>query len=538
LAACCLLVWFNLVVVGNRFFGLDTLREVMAMALVALLVATAANGARRATGTLTSAVVLMSLIALPLGGTLVIARRALLYQRYSGMSLASPGGYPQPGRRNLLLITIDTLRRDALSTYGSANATPNIDRLARRSLVFWDAYSTSNHTWPAMTGLFTSIPPSRLADGRWTYRIPRDVSLLADDLHHDHYATGAVIANQGLIDNPAGLVLGFDAVLGIHHRNGSLRSGRFHLRVPGTTFPLSLFVPPPPLPDTTAFVAEKSVDFLNRTQGSFFFWAHFMDPHDPYYPPARLGAAGLPVPGLDALDNAWYDEVRLGRRYVSRGSKSKLRESYMAEVRYVDEAIGRVLDALERSGHARNTIVVLTADHGEEFWDHGDFGHGQSFRDVLVNVPLLMSHPDLISGVTVRTPVSHLDVMPTLYSWLGLPPQRSHTGRTLSLDLAQALLPETPTISEEGAYCPNKVAVVHRGHKLVYDFVEDTWAVIGEDTYHRYAEPSPEELTELLALARRHAARGRAVPGGFGVGGIDSEEERRFNEVLRSLGYL
>jgi arylsulfatase A-like enzyme len=172
-----------------------------------------------------------------------------------------------------------------------------------------------------------------------------------------------------------------------------------------------------------------------------------------------------------------------------------------------------MLESLARRGLLERTLVVLTADHGEELWDHGDFSHGQSFRDVLVNVPLIIAHPFLGNGGNVHTPVSHIDLLPTLYDLLGVPIPASCQGRSFAPLLRGEPFEARPVFMEQGAYNQHQVGLVDGSFKALFDDLDESLQMVGQDTYRTYSAPEPAQLQELLLLFREHCVSGSSPSG-------------------------
>jgi arylsulfatase A-like enzyme len=499
---------------------------------------------------------------LPRGGRLLIwglvltlplakaAKNLLGTVRYHAAAAAelSSGAAAEPARSreerlNLVLITVDTLRRDALRPYGHLVETPHLEALARSGTTFWAGYSLSNHTTPSMAGLFASAYPSQFAMSETAFRVPEGHVMPAEHLRAHGFSTAAVITNFKLVMERLRLTSGFERHLGQHHKDATLEvDGRL-------VSPPVLNLPPfhrarREIPDTTAFITQKAGDYLARgPREPFFLWVHLMDPHDPFAPPSRLatGRASASFGPFVDFDGDFSlreadlaERIRLGERYVTLEEKQFIKTRYLDEVRYVDEAVGVLLEALARRALLERTLVVLTSDHGEEFWDHGDFSHGQSFRDVLVNVPLLIAHPTLASGANVHTPVGHVDLLPTIYDLLGVPLPATCQGRSFAALLRGEPFEERPVFMEQGAYNQHQVGLIHGASKVLFDDLDESLEVVEQDTFRTYSLPDPEQLAALRALAREHVARNRKL-GGVA---FDPAYQREVEENLRSLGYI
>jgi arylsulfatase A-like enzyme/Tfp pilus assembly protein PilF len=270
---------------------------------------------------------------------------------------------PPPAARNLLLITIDTLRADRVGVSGYAAArTPNADALATRGTRFTHAYAAAPITLPSHASLMSGRYPPGHGARHNGMRVDGTAPLLAETLARSGFATGAFVAAFPL-DRRFGLERGFqtysDHMPRINGKTANERQG--------------------------AQVVDEALAWLGQNrQRRFFLWVHLFEPHAPY---------GLPTDRRPASDR--YDD----------------------EVAEADRQAGRVIDAL--GADRDRTLVVLTADHGEAFGEHEEFTHSLFVYDTTLHVPLIVAGPGI--GVhTVATPVSLVDVAPTVARRLGI----------------------------------------------------------------------------------------------------------------------
>ncbi|MGD9403340.1 MAG: sulfatase, partial [bacterium] len=376
-----------------------------------------------------------------------------------GMALAvSCGGEDRP--LNVIVVGIDTLRPDHLGCYGYDRATsPNIDAFAAGGVLFENCVSQAPWTAPSFATVFSSLYPSQHGSMDVHSKIRGSVPTLATLLREHGYATGAVI-NAPALKPEFGLSRGFDFydMTPLDGRIGD-----------GTTR------------DVLAWIDENS-------DGPFFMFAHYFDPHIPYGPP----------PGYDDLFHKGY-EGRIRNPFDMEGF-SKARERlfeemkeltaddwaeivnlYDGEIVFVDEAFGALMKGLEERGLIRNTIVILLSDHGEEFFEHGGFEHGHTLYDELIRVPLIISLPGrVMQGTRIRNQVRLLDVTPTVFGLLGLEPPAHFEGVSLapylegqgSVDArAGSLLPPHIAYAEAIRLGAEKKAVTARPHKVIYDLI-------------------------------------------------------------------
>lgn len=294
---------------------------------------------------------------------------------------------------NVLLVTLDTVRADALGCYGDPKArTPVLDRLARTGVRFERALAPAPITLPSHSTLMTGLDPlTHNVRNNGTFRLASEHLTLAERLAAHGYATAAVVSAI-VLDARFGLDQGFASYDDeLHLDSGAPREGMFRERRANK-------------------VTDRAREWLaahERTAPSqpFFFWAHYFDAHYPYEAPAQF----LP-PGVSNDPAQAY-------------SAERIRAQYLAEVAFVDAELGRLLEALGPEKLAR-TLVVVTADHGESLGAHGEHTHSLLIYDGVMRVPLIVSSSALFPAIqhVADRVVGLVDVAPTLLELLGVPP--------------------------------------------------------------------------------------------------------------------
>jgi arylsulfatase A-like enzyme len=349
------------------------------------------------------------------------------------------------GRPNLLLVVIDTLRADHLGCYGYERPTsPRLDHVAATGVLFEHAYAQSSWTKPSTASLLTGRLPSQHQTLSETARLPDDEMTIATRLRAVGYRTAVLSANPWVTPE-----YGFDQGVDDFYSVYDERFARVPLLMQvlkrvsqATDGKMRLYNRVKYLVlgelSTTARdtrLVDEAVRWLDAHGGErFFLYVHMMSPHHPYDPPPPFDRF---VP--DRTHRPVKNYPRKSYRFFERGDPlppddlADLVARYDGDVLYADTELGRLVDALERRGLAASTAVLVTADHGEEFFDHGNWGHGQSVYDELVHVPLVLRAPGTAARATrVHTPVSHADVVPTLLALAGAPPVPSLSGRSLA----------------------------------------------------------------------------------------------------------
>lgn len=310
---------------------------------------------------------------------------------------------PGEERPSVLLISVDTLRRDHVSAYGyPRRTTPFLDRIAREGALFQRALSTSNWTLPAHMSLLTGLSPSRHGVEDERDRLPGRFRTLAEDFRDEGYRT-AGFASHIYLDGSYGFARGFET----WEVDADQRASR---------------------------VSERATAWLEREGAEpFFLFLHYFDPHWDYDPPARYRHR-FGSPPREAGRLARLNPYRDPRTTLGPTLLEDVTALYDGEVAYTDAAVGRVLRWLGDEGRLDDVVVAVVSDHGEEFGDHGGFGHGTHLHGEVTRVPFLLRFPGAVApGRRPSEVVSLLDLPATLLELAGLPsePQFLREGRAL-----------------------------------------------------------------------------------------------------------
>jgi len=348
---------------------------------------------------------------------------------------------------NIILITIDCLRADHLGCYGySRDVSPNIDRLASKGALFLEAISNGGRTPTSFPSIMASqLPPLDWEEHR---QIMQRVTNLAGVLKSAGYQTAAFLSNPFLTkyshyDN------GFDAFeddLGImsnqilrKSKGSPLRKNKVLGKIKillGKILDIALFCTGKQRDATADKLTGRSASWLKTCSGSFFLWTHFMDAHYPYLPPSQyvhqLYSRGI---SKRRIFNLYYRRLKSLRiadfrnaEWLSQAEIDTLIDLYDANIRYIDDSIGRLLDGL--GSPLENTIIIVTADHGEAFGEHNSLGHCTLYEE-LVHVPLIMVGPGIKAGTIVKEPVELMDLAPTIADLVGINSIKGFHGRSL-----------------------------------------------------------------------------------------------------------
>jgi arylsulfatase A-like enzyme len=356
-----------------------------------------------------------SLIGPPLGLMMLADRRQ------APTTDSAPVPPAQPGGPNVVLIVLDTVRADHLSLGGYArNTSPNLAGFARSSIVFEQARSTAPWTLPSHASIMTGRWPHELSA---TIDTPLDATYptLAEYLAKSGYATAGFVANNAYTGAETGLCRGFerydDHVVSLEDIVWNSAFGRRII--------LQGLHPPEPQTGGSSIAYHRKnaaavVDDALRWIGGinprpFFAFLNLYDAHDPYLPPSEFdrhfGIKPETAADLATLDR-WF---LLDKKSLIDRQKQLVCDAYDDCIAYIDRELGRFLDSLDRSGHLANTLVIVTADHGEHLGEHGLYGHATSLYDQEIHVPLVVHLPGAANaGRSISASVSLRDLAATI----------------------------------------------------------------------------------------------------------------------------
>jgi tetratricopeptide (TPR) repeat protein len=393
---------------------------------------------------------------------------------------------PDAGQ-NVLLVTIDTLRADALSSYGGPAETPNLDRLARHGARFSFAHSHAVVTLPSHTSILSGLLPYEhgIRDNSG-FRVRAGTPTLATRLKARGFSTGAFVAGFPLTKR-FGLTPGFDV---------------YDDQIPETRGVIEISMPERP----ADVVVSRAREWIGAQSGQFFAWVHLFDPHSPYRPPADLAS-----------------------RYAS--------QPYHGEVAFVDRALGPLFERL--ASLPRATLVVVTADHGESLDEHGELTHGMFAYEATLHVPLIVARVDpgaasAPEGIVVDAAVRHIDIAPTVLEAVGAEQDPKLTGTSLraALDGDGA---DRPTYFESMTY--NLV----RGWAPLRGVIAERLKYIDLPIAELYdLRADPKEIRNIAAARRDRVQVLTNLLRGFNVAPPDrpGQESAEAAAALRSLGYV
>jgi len=394
------------------------------------------------------------------------------------------------GGPNVLLITVDTLRADALGAYGNTAAmTPWMDGLAAGGVRFDDAHAHNVVTLPSHANILSGRHPTEhgIRDNAG-FRFPSRLETLATLLHDRGYRTGAFVSAFPL-DSRFGLARGFE-VYDDRFLDAGARPAFLEQERRGSE---------------TVAAAERWLEAAGA--GPYFCWVHVYEPHFPYAPPEPFAS-----------------------RFAG--------DPYHGDVAAADAALGPLLEPLLAAGDRGRTLVVLTADHGESLGEHGEASHGIFAYEASLRVPFILYQPRLLPPRAVSAPAGHVDLLPTVLDALGLPAPKGLPGRSL-LPVATG---RPDAASENPTYFEALSGRLNRGWAPLHGVVRGGMKYVDlpiPELYDLRSDPHEQRNLAGTQTARRDEMRALLAPFLARKEGAERRpEDHEVRARLRSLGYL
>jgi arylsulfatase A-like enzyme len=444
-------------------------------------------------------------------------------------------------RPNLILIMVDTLRADHLSCYGSERVqTPAICSLAEDGGTRYDGFSHASWTKPATASLLASLLPSSHMAMSKTAVLAEDVTLISEAVQRAGYVTGGIVTNINLAPS-FGFQQGYDEYyyLAPDYLAGAGESSSkliLYQIARSVWFKLKRGHRVGDFYQDSATVNEVAFDWLTRHKDArFFLFLHYMDPHDPYFEHDDDGGySGTAV-------------ARVSNQHPDPGLAPEMNRLYDGEIRYLDAQIARLLDQLRALGVYDDTLIVLTADHGEEFHEHGGFWHGLTLYDEQIRVPLIVKWPREVAsdgqpsdGGFARL----IDVAPTLIARSGGEIPEAMRGVDLAVAGSERSETERMAFAEEDHEGNVIRALRTQNWKLIETNEGNPRGLPARELFDMERDPGEtrdlhDTYGDVAASLRQHSdaheqlARSGAVEGGEAV---ELSDEQR--AALQALGYV
>lgn len=421
-----------------------------------------------------------------------------------GLCACQPNKVASP---NIVLIVVDTLRTDHLGCYDyPIDTSPNIDALAGTGTRYLNAFSQAPWTTPSVASLMTSLYPSELGIHTEPQKLLDEFLLLPEVLKEQGYQTGAAISHS-YINRHWNFDQGFESFFDTTKGEGAIAGEA---------------------------VSDTAIAYLQEVSGRekpFFLFLHYFDPHFFYIEhPSHVFSQGIERGRVASGQNtATLADIM---RSPTKGEREYLLALYDSEIAYTDEQIGRVLDKLKELRLFNDSIIVLTADHGEEFLDHGRLYHTKTLYNELIHVPLIIKWPRGREERVVSNDVALIDIYPSILDYLEIAITPGISGERLGTARRQRLV-FSETSRQAKLRC-----IVEDGAKLIWNVQADRFAL-----YDLIADPEEkndlsgpqstrfEQLRTGLARIAERIAQVDVTPESVAI----SEEERR---RLDALGYV
>jgi arylsulfatase A-like enzyme len=455
------------------------------------------------------------------------------------------------GRPNVVLVSLDTVRADHTFVGGyNRDTTPNLRRFAQDGVVYTHLFGTSDTTLTTHASMFTGLYPRQHGavlspPGEPVGRpLAPTFDTLAKILAAHGYATMGLSANPGFLAPIWGLTQGFQTY-DTHSIMPLERQGTAYLRYFARTL-LNPFIPTQDVDMVTRRSEEINrdafalLDAVQKKGASFFLFLNFMDAHPPYAPPSPFDRQ---FPGKDpALTASHFTDIEPlidnKQRILTAKEHQALVSQYDGGIAYEDQQVGRLLDKLKSLGLYENTLILVTADHGDQQGDHQLLYHANSVYQALIHVPLVIKYPGHQQAAVVDTPVSQIDFLPTILATAGIPVPPALTGLDLrTINTASPRVLVSVSYTPRGVIHETATALIGNGMKyidstlgggtrelfdLTHDPDEQTNLYRADDPLSRSMRASLAEWQKKIPAF--HAPQNK----------IDSETIQR----LKSLGYV
>jgi len=430
--------------------------------------------------------------------------------------------------RNVVVLVIDTLRADKLRPFNAHTRveTPAIDQLASEGVVFALAQAPENWTKPSVASILTGLHPQTHQQKTGDAALPSSAELLSEHLKGEGFATGSFIANGYVSDR-----FGFDQ--GWDDYTNYIREGK-------STEAKDVF-------DEAGNWIEAHKD------GRFFAYIQTIDPHVPYDPPGKYlqmydpsEYTGQVRPRMtgDLLEKAKRNPPQV---VFDASDKRRLKALHDGEITQHDHFFGAFIERLSSLGLTEDTLVVVTSDHGEEFDDHGSWGHGHSVYQELLHVPLMFRLPGrLPAGTKVGDAVSTLDISATVTDLLGVPAMVHNEGQALvGLMLGEA--PSSPSVAFSDFQDDRRVITTRRWKLILRGNLTSTmFDLVADPMEKTQLDPSAFPigrrysrmlLGQFLGATNRGDWLSAEQKGGTQLRREDAEMDDTIRDQLRALGY-
>lgn len=443
--------------------------------------------------------------------------------------LIPPHNVEKPAKtaKNVVIVLIDTLRARSLKAFNSSTRvkTPVLDALAKEGAVFEATQAPENWTKPSTASLLTGLYPSTHGAKTDSAMLPAGATMLSEALKEAGFTTGSFIAN-GYVSDKFGFNQGWDKYTN-------------YIREKKTTDAENVF--------------KEAGDWVEKHKDErFFAYVHTIDPHVPYDPPDEFlslykkGEYSGPVSPRKTPEQLAEAKKVPPKMTFSDADKQQLRDLYDGEVSYHDHYMGLFIERLKTLGLYDDTVFVVTADHGEEFDEHGSWGHGHSVYQELLWIPYIIRLPDVVpAGKRIGETVSSMSIFPTVLEAVGVAPPNVLEDRSVLGWLRGGPPPAVPVAFSD--FLDDRRVIRAGRWKLILRGTNETMFDLGSDPteqkeLERAKYPIASRYTTMM-LGQFLGARDKRNWLGGGRGhGVKLEKEnanidQTLREQLKAIGY-
>ncbi|MCP4449548.1 MAG: sulfatase [Myxococcales bacterium] len=426
--------------------------------------------------------------------------------------------------KNLVLVVMDTTRADQFEAFSAGNGihTPKLDAFAKEATTFTKAYNNANWTKPSMLTMFSGLYPATHTATKPESMVPGDIELISEHLQKQGVKT------QGFTSNPVvsakfGFERGWDG-FGVFYESEAHGEAMYKR-------------------------AGKWVE--DNGEKPFFLYIQTIDPHTTYAVPRKYSSRYYKKNYAGPIGESFTreDQKKINDKVLkpSADDVAWIQALYHGEITYQDEHVGGFLDKLGELGRLEDTIVIVTNDHGEEIYDHGEFGHGWQLFEEMIQAPLMIHYPPMFPKATIIDDITeHVDLAPTVLEAMGLPPMKGTEG-TSFLPTLHGSLEQEPRYAV--ALSDNGKRSIHIGDWKLEVSKSKGWKYL---FYMESENPEKRDRKQDAELAGRlceiYMAEGMAQPSklqrlrGVGAGkryqAQDANMDEETRKQMEALGYL
>lgn len=478
-------------------------------------------------------------------------------------------------KKSVILLTIDALRKDHLSSYAYSKLTdPFLSKFTKRGSVFLDAYTNGPATPSSFSAIFTSILP--FLDGGYSPLPSSKISFPEILSNHDVFTAG--IHSNPNLTKFHNYGRGFDIFLdGMKYHIKDNENKKFNFkqivsknfnkifnlrkitnnllfklkgfnkikdvirkRLPFLT---EIILPVTDASYNAPYLADKLLSFLNKQDAPLFIWTHFMDIHSPYNPPAKnvekLRGEDFSIVERNELIREIYGNT--GKYEITHDLIEKLSILYDAQINYVDEYLGKILGFIHKK-YKKDCLIIITADHGESFYEHRLFGHQGSVYNELIEIPfIIIEKNENKTNKIIKTPIQLIDIAPTILDYFNIPIPDEFQGKSL-IPLLRGKKDQFPSNRVIISECYQKQRRMKRNHKegyILLAIIRGKWKYIYDEELEKEMifnlEDDPEEKYDVANEYKDVLDEFRFIKKNHLKNAKQSKEKIKISKAIKSI---